>query len=97
MAEKKHIEVIQFSGSNTFQWVSVPMSQALDTVQDVLGVLGWNIDVQSSRLSIWGRPARLEQKISHGARIEITKPLQRSPNEMRLIRKRLGMLRGDAT
>lgn len=97
MAEKNHIEVICYCCKQTFQWSAVPISEEISTIEDVLKILAWDIDLSSIRLSIWGRPAKLSQAIMGGERIEITQPLQRTPNEMRLIRKRLSMLQGHTT
>lgn len=46
------------------------------------------IDLGACRVGIWGKPAGLDDRVGNGDRVEIYRPLQADPKEMRRQRAR---------
>lgn len=91
MVDKAHIEIVFGYNAEEIFWISMPLTQTMHTLNDVLDVLPWKINMAEYRLSLWGKPVRSSQSLVSGQRLMITQLLKRTPNEIRLTRKRLGM------
>jgi putative ubiquitin-RnfH superfamily antitoxin RatB of RatAB toxin-antitoxin module len=47
------------------------------------------LDLRLVRVGVWGRPAALDARLSDGDRVEIYRPLQADPKELRRRRARI--------
>ena len=73
MVSKNHIEIIWFISQTSYYWVAIPLANEVTTVKALLEILPWSVD--------------LDEYVTFGDRIELYKPLQLTPNEIRLRRK----------
>ena len=84
---KPHVEVIWFSAQTAYHWVSIPLENKKTTVKVLLEMLPWSIELNDYVVGIWGKTVKLDQVVCAGDRVELYKPLQLTPNEIRLRRK----------
>ena len=84
---KPYVEIIWFSSQTAYHWVCVPLENKETTVEALLEMLPWSIDLNDYVVGIWGKTVKLDQLVCAGDRVELYKPLQLTPNEIRLRRK----------
>ena len=87
MANKKYVEIIWFISHSSYYWVSIPLDNQRTTIKMLLDMLPWSVDMNDYVVGIWGKQVKVDQVVTAGDRIELYKPLQLTPNDIRLRRK----------